>query len=167
MNEILNALRDLAHETSEQRQWWTDNKETLSSEQVHQILDFASENKFAYLGILIQIIVDTADTSEEFVSNFKIISDILGQGLMWGKLYQAIDEELETNESLASDIYDLLPAEDELWARSFVGTIMRNMPHSERDEEIVRLLSSRNENQISVAVQGLRHAYPMRALQWR
>jgi hypothetical protein len=148
-------LEDLRFDPDQQVQWWDKNKTNLTDEQVNEIFNWATEEKFSYLELLIEITLENVSDPELLVQDLERISPYVDQDIAWGKLVKEFKSRLNGNPELAKEIYQKLINHDDDWLIWLAGSALANTPEDYCYDQIIELLRSDNIDKTSAGVQAI------------
>ncbi|WP_430639485.1 hypothetical protein [Haloferax volcanii] len=155
MIEEYDELERLSHQEDAQREWWDNYGEDLSRDEEDDLFEWAASDKFAYQSLIISLTVDSPESVEDFVYCLNRCSPIVDGDLTWYQLLDAFDDRVDWSPEFAEDLYHQLPVRAEDWPMLFIGTVIKHLSTDRRTEEILRLLRSRDQKQLDIALRGI------------
>ena len=155
MEDVYQRLDELRHQRDELEEWWNENRGNFDHEEQQELFDWAIEDKFAFLPIVLELTIEEPENTEELMTSLERLAPHIDRDLAWGDLYSVLNEKLSEDPDLAEELY----YEEEIlsndWAQPYAGPILAHLPGEQSETEIVSLLQSRDLDNIQLAISGL------------
>lgn len=144
-------LEDI-HTRDDQEEWWENNRDNLSKDQKHELLDWIiDDGVHSSFRVFKLVILEASDNPKEIIKRLKVATEQADDNFAWGSFHKDLREQIdgkpETNRQIYSELKSKYSDTFKLFGYAFLCKSDINV-----EEEILELLDTREETKVTVGV---------------